>query len=73
MFEGDAFNDAPPFQPVKAVCDLVLIGHEQRPAPLERDADLRARELARPAKDQPLDCARDAAPVEHEVGNGSQP
>jgi len=42
MLAGDAFDDARPFQPVEAVRDLMLVGLEQRPAPLERDADLPA-------------------------------
>ena len=73
MFERDAFDDALPFQPVEAVRDLMLVRHEQRPAPLQCDADLRAREPTRPAKDEPVNCAGDAAPVEHEVGNGCEP
>ena len=48
----------------------MLVRHEQRPAPLERDTDLRARETSGPIPDQPPDRAGDATVIEHKVGNG---
>jgi hypothetical protein len=47
-----------------------LIGDEQRAAPLERDADLRPRETARPPVNNPADRTRDAAELKHEDMNG---
>lgn len=66
----DAFDQPTFFQPVKTVCDLVLIRDEQRITPLKRDADLRAGETTIPAEDDLSDRAGHAAPCEHEVGNG---
>ncbi len=72
MFERDALDDALFLQPVEAIRDLVLVGHEQRPAALQRDADLRGRKATRPAKDKLPDRAGHAAPFEHEVGDGRE-
>ena len=57
---------------VKAVLDLVLVGPEQRAAALECDADLRARETAWPAVNNPADRARDSAEIEHEDVDGRE-
>jgi hypothetical protein len=73
MFERDAFNDALPFQPVQTIGDLVLVGGEQRPAALQGDADLRARETPRPIPDEPPDGAGNSALVKHKLGNGGEP
>ena len=70
MFERDAFDESLFLQTVETVRDLMLVRHEQRPAPLERDTDLRARETSRPIPDQPPDRAGDATVIEHKVGNG---
>ena len=72
MFAGNTLDDARPLQPVEAVRDLVLVGFEQRPAPLQGDADLRARETARPAVDNPADRTRDSAELKHEDVNGRE-
>ena len=70
MFERDAFDESLFLQTVETVRDLMLVRHEQRPAPLERDTDLRARETSGPIPDQPPDRAGDATVIEHKVGNG---
>ena len=69
MLERDAFDEALFLQTVETVSDLMLVRHEQRPAALKCDTDLRAREAPRPIPDEPPDCAGDAAVIEHEVGN----
>ena len=70
MLERDAFDKPLFFHPVETVRDLMLVRHEQRPAPLQCDANLRPRESSRPTSDEPPDCAGDATVIEHEVGNG---
>ena len=67
-----AFNEPVPFHSVEAVFDLVLISHEQRTTALQGDADLDARESARPTVNDPADRTRDAAGLKHEDVNGRE-
>ena len=61
------------FHAVEAVLNLVLVRHEQRTSAVEGDADLRAREPARPIPDEPPDRAGDAAELKHEDVDGREP
>jgi hypothetical protein len=70
MFIEDTRDESLLLHGGNAIGDLVLIRHEQRPAALQRDADLNRREPSRPCQDDPPDRTCHAAPFEHEVGNG---
>jgi hypothetical protein len=72
VFTDDTFDQSLTFQEIKAVLDLVLVWHEQRPAALRGNADLDAGEFARPAQDNPTDGSCDSTILPDEHGNGSR-
>lgn len=68
----NAFDEPLFLHALQTVRDLVLIRHEQRATPLERDADLHARETPRPAVDNPADRTRDSAELKHKDVDGRE-
>jgi len=71
VFAYDAFDQALALQVIETVRDLILIRREQRPAALERDADLDAGECSAPAEHDPAHRAGDTAVLADEDGNRS--
>ena len=72
MFADDHFDEALLLHEVEAILDLVFVGHEQRPAPLQGDADLHARKATAPAEHDPPHRPTDAAAFEDKHGDGRQ-
>jgi hypothetical protein len=72
MFVEDAFDHPTLLHPFETISDLIFARHEQRPAPLKRDADLCRREVTPPAVNDPAHRAGHATPFKDEVGDGRE-
>ena len=72
MFVDDNSDQALFLHAIKAVLDLILVRDQQRATPLERDADLHAREPSWPPVNNPADRTRDTAELKHEDMDGRE-
>jgi hypothetical protein len=70
VFAQDAPDQPPPFHRVETVRDLVSVRFEHRPAPPQREADLRAGKPPVPSEDQAPHRAGHATVLPDEGGNG---